>query len=91
MSIIYAPYAVQAVDSGVLSSSAMSTPHCALKETCILRSSTMVRIVFAVADKSEYAADLAARRLRGNVDVSATPYICENYFVCHSPYPFARA
>ena len=73
MSIIYAPYAVQAGDSGVLSSSAMSMPHCVLKEMCILCSSTITRIIFAVADKSEYAADLAARRLQGNIDVSAMP------------------
>ena len=91
MSIIYAPYAAQAGDSGVLSNSAMSTPHCALKETYVLRSSTIARIVFAKADKSEYAVDLATRRLWGNADVSATPYIYENYFVCHSPYPFAQA
>jgi hypothetical protein len=75
MSIIYAPYAVQAVDSSMPSSSVMSMPHCVLKETYILCSSMIARIVFAVADKLEYAADLATRRRWGNVDVSATPYI----------------
>src|SRR6266851_10139067 len=87
MSIIYAPYAVQAVDSGVLSSSAMSTPHCALKETCILRSSTIARIVSAVADKSEYAADLAARRLPGKCRCQRYALHLRELFCLSQPVP----
>lgn len=64
-SMMYAPYAVHADDSGVLSSSTRSTPHCAQNDTCILCSLTTARTVSAAAAKSEYSADLAARRLLG--------------------------
>jgi hypothetical protein len=64
MSMMYAPYAVHAGDSGVFSSSARSIPHCALNATCISRSLTMARTVSAAAAKSAYADDLATSRLR---------------------------
>jgi hypothetical protein len=60
---MYAPYAVHAGDSGVHSSSARSTPHCALNATCILLSFAIASTVSAAATKSAYAEDLAAKRL----------------------------
>ena len=60
---MYAPHAVHAGDSGVLSSSARSTSHWAQYEMCMLFSFTVERTISAAAENSAYADDLATRRL----------------------------
>jgi hypothetical protein len=90
--MMYAPYAVHAGDSGVLSNSARSTPHWAQYEMCILCSLTTARTVSAAAENSAYIEDLATRRLMEKDQIFSThARILLNLSETEPPYPFALA